>query len=660
MKKRPGSVRTLPILLLVLLCLFTAASWFWNRYVFTGACVLTVLAAGFTIYSLISFKRKMFRYFDRIGTHMSVAQRERLSKFPLAVTVLSENGRVIWYNDLFREQVLKGRDCYGADFSRLMGGAHAENLVEHPTAVQRGDRMYTVYGGVSSETNEKMYLLYFVDDTDLKRIADEYQLSRPSVGICVIDNLDELIQNARESERAQLSVRIETILEHWVGKTSGFMRKIGTGRFLFLLEERHMREIVAGRFAILDEVRAVTAGGRMSATLSIGVGRGGETLRKCEEMARQALDMALGRGGDQAAVCSAGGYEFFGGVSKGVEKRTKVRSRIIANALKELMETNDNVLIMGHCSSDLDSLGSAVGVWRAAQSLGKPAHIVINQKKSLAQSLIQKLKDNDLGYILVDPDEAMQLMGRRTVLVVVDTHRPDFLESPELYRACRQVVVIDHHRKMVEHIDNAVIFFHEPYASSASEMVAELLQYIDEKSVGQLEAEALLSGVMLDTKNFILRTGVRTFEAAAFLRRKGADTVEVKKMFSSSMAAYQEKAKLVAEAKLHGRCAVTCSRDSFADMRICSAQAADELLSIEGVDASFVLYKEGDTVYISARSMGAVNVQLIMEAIGGGGHLTMAGAQLKGVSLNDAQCRLIEAADRYFVERGEKNERKIS
>lgn len=660
MKKRPGSVRTLPILLLVLLCLFTAASWFWNRYVFTGACVLTVLAAGFTIYYLISFKRKMFRYFDRIGTHMSVAQRERLSKFPLAVTVLSENGRVIWYNDLFREQVLKGRDCYGADFSRLMGGAHAENLVEHPTAVQRGDRMYTVYGGVSSETNEKMYLLYFVDDTDLKRIADEYQLSRPSVGICVIDNLDELIQNARESERAQLSVRIETILEHWVGKTSGFMRKIGTGRFLFLLEERHMREIVAGRFAILDEVRAVTAGGRMSATLSIGVGRGGETLRKCEEMARQALDMALGRGGDQAAVCSAGGYEFFGGVSKGVEKRTKVRSRIIANALKELMETNDNVLIMGHCSSDLDSLGSAVGVWRAAQSLGKPAHIVINQKKSLAQSLIQKLKDNDLGYILVDPDEAMQLMGRRTVLVVVDTHRPDFLESPELYRACRQVVVIDHHRKMVEHIDNAVIFFHEPYASSASEMVAELLQYIDEKSVGQLEAEALLSGVMLDTKNFILRTGVRTFEAAAFLRRKGADTVEVKKMFSSSMAAYQEKAKLVAEAKLHGRCAVTCSRDSFADMRICSAQAADELLSIEGVDASFVLYKEGDTVYISARSMGAVNVQLIMEAIGGGGHLTMAGAQLKGVSLNDAQCRLIEAADRYFVERGEKNERKIS
>ncbi|MCI8497640.1 MAG: hypothetical protein HFE85_05255 [Clostridiales bacterium] len=660
MKKRPGSVRTLPILLLILLLLFTAASWFWNRYVFTAACAVSVAASAATAVYLIGFKRNMFRYFDRIGSQMSVAKRERLSAFPIAVTALSENGRVIWYNDLFREQVLKGRDCYGADLSRLMGGAHAQSLVDHPTEIRHGGRAYTVYGGVSTEASDTMYLLYFIDDTELKNIANEYKLSRPSVGICVIDNLDELIQNAKESERAQLSVRIETILEQWLTKTTGFMRKIGTGRFLFLMEERHMAEMIAGRFAVLDEVRMVTSGGRMSATLSIGVGRGGETLHRCEEMARQALDMALGRGGDQAAVCSPNGYEFFGGVSKGVEKRTRVRSRIIANALKELIEANDNVLIMGHCSSDLDSLGAAVGVWRAAQSLGKPAHIVIDQKRSLAQSLIQRLKENDLGYIMLDPEEAMQLVGRRTVLVVVDTHRPDFLESPELYRACKQVVVIDHHRKMVEHIDNAVIFFHEPYASSTSEMVAELLQYIDEQAVGQLEAEALLSGVMLDTKNFILRTGVRTFEAAAFLRRKGADTVEVKKMFSSSMAAYQEKAKLVAEAKLHGRCAVTCSRDSFPNMRICSAQAADELLSIDGVDASFVLYKEGDTVYISARSMGAVNVQLIMEAVGGGGHLTMAGAQLKGSSLNDAQSRLIEAADRYFEERGEKNERKTS
>ena len=348
-------------------------------------------------------------------------------------------------------------------------------------------------------------------------------------------------------------------------------------------------------------------------------------------------------------MCSS---DLYGGVSKGVEKRTKVRTRVVASALSELIAGSDNVMVMGHRFSDLDCLGSAAAMTVAARSMGKPAYAVARHKTTLAAELIDRYDASGRGDLFIEPEEAMELLNRRTLLIITDTHNPHMLEDPALYRAAGSVVVIDHHRKMVDHIDNAVIFYHEPYASSASEMVAELIQYMEGDSISRLEAEALMAGIMLDTRSFVMKAGVRTFEAAAYLRRLGADTVEVKKMFAESMDTYRAKADIIAKAELYRKTAIACCDQSGAsETRIAAAQAADELLYIKGVDASFTLFEEGNTVNISARSLGDFNVQLVMETIGGGGHMTMAGAQLEGVDMSGARQMLTEAIDRLLADR---------
>lgn len=362
--------------------------------------------------------------------------------------------------------------------------------------------------------------------------------------------------------------------------------------------------------------------------------------------------MCLGRGGDQAAVKTKNGYDFYGGVSKGVEKRNRVKSRIVANAITELIDTCDNIIVMGHRFADLDCLGSAIGLARAISLMGKPAVIALNRSRNLATPLYDRMVENGFADLFVEPEQALQMVGRKTLLIITDTHVKHVLESPGVYEASKNVVVIDHHRRMVDYIDNAVIFYHEPFASSASEMVSELIQYFSSTGkIGRLEAEALLAGIMLDTKNFAMKTGVRTFEAAAYLRRLGADTVEVRKMFASSMEDYQNRTKVVSEAEIYHNCAIAVCNGTIADVKIVAAQAADELLSISNVDASFVMCDANDEVSISGRSMGAVNVQLILEQLGGGGHLTMAGAQLKNIPLEDAKHQLLEAIDQYYAQK---------
>ena len=358
--------------------------------------------------------------------------------------------------------------------------------------------------------------------------------------------------------------------------------------------------------------------------------------------------MALGRGGDQAVVKTLNGYDFYGGISKGIEKHTRVKSRIIATAMLELIETCENVIVMGHRASDLDAIGSAVALAQAIRRLGRPAIVAVDRKTTLASSLINRVSESGNENLFVHPDIAKDYVTRRTLLIIVDTHSPTFVESPELYRMCKNVVVIDHHRKLVTHIDNAVVFHHEPFASSTSEMVTELLQYFGDRCRPTREdAEALLSGIMLDTRNFVIRTGVRTFEAAAYLRRVGADTVAVRKLFSSTMDDYQRRSSLVQNAEIYRNCAIAVSERSFDDIRIVAPQAADELLGITEVDASFVIYNTGNDMSISARSMGDINVQVVMEYLGGGGHHTMAGAQLKGVTAEEAKAQLMKAIDQY-------------
>ncbi len=477
-------------------------------------------------------------------------------------------------------------ELFGDPVETVDGGAGTKELGKKRFFdMEYRGRCYTVYTSTVRVRDTALYVLYYVDNTHLKEIAEEYALSRPAVMMVYIDNVEEVMQDIRDSERAQITGRVETILEDWVGATSGILRKYGSDRFMVLLEERHLEQMVAGRFDILDRVRSI----RPSEDQRDPVHRRGtgETLRESEAMARQAIEMALGRGGDQAAVKTKNGFDFYGGVSKGVEKRTKVRTRVVASALQELIEGSENVLVMGHRFSDLDCLGSAVAMAAAARSLGRPAYVVTQRDKTLARELLDRYDQAGRGDLFIEPDDGLPLVNRRTLLIITDTHNPDMLEWPPLYQRASTVVVIDHHRKMVNHIENAVIFYHEPYSSSASEMVAELVQYMGAHCISRLEAEALLAGIMLDTRSFVMKAGVRTFEAAAYLRRQGADTVEVKRMFSESAATYRKKADIVSRAEIYRRTAIAYDEDGGTEVRIAAAQAADELLSIKGSGRRF-------------------------------------------------------------------------
>lgn len=486
--------------------------------------------------------------------------------------------------------------------------------------------------------------LYFIEDEHCKQIEMKYSQSRPVVAMIMFDNKEEFESDTIDSEEYQIVAKVESAIQKWSAITSGFYKKLNNSRYLVIFEEKDLQEFTDDKFKVLEEVRNIKLDDRRWATVSIGIGRNGNDLKECELWARNALDMALGRGGDQVVVKSKENYKFFGGVSERIEKRSKVRARVIAMALSNQIDISDRVLIMGHRFSDLDSIGASIGMHSAiSKGKNKEAYIIANKDESMALPLIKNFEAMNNSSIFISKEKALGLISEKTLLIIVDTHSKDFLESKRIYEHCKRTVVIDHHRMMVNHISDAVVFYHESYASSASEMVTELVQYLSDKYLNIIEAESLLAGIMLDSKNFVLKTGVRTFEAAAYLRRKGANTVEVKRMFSNSINTYKVKYQLISGAEIFNGCAIACAEENSEDIRIASAQAADELLGIQGVRASFVIYSTGDgSVSISARSFGDVNVQLIMESMGGGGHQTMAGTQINDTQIKEVTQRLIE------------------
>ncbi len=570
-----------------------------------------------------------------------------LAELLLPVVVL-RGKTIVWYNDAFRQMLLDGQDVLLSPINKVLPGLELRQCATSAGQVlEQGGRRYNMF---ASTNQQELTVVYLVDETELRQQAAEYQATRPAYMIIEIDGYAEQFSDLKDSEIARLMEGLNLILETFIGKTTGFLRRITNARYIAVVEERHMKAIVDSKFEILDKVRNL--GGNVNLTLSIGVGRGGKTLRQCQEMAQQSLDMALGRGGDQAAVKTPDGFEFYGGVSRSVEKRSKVKSRIIATALTDLIRQSDSVIIMGHRMSDLDSLGAAIGVLSICKGLDVPAAIAIRREATLAASLLHVFEQAGFEEDFIAPDVALDAITPNTLLVVVDTHIKGLLESRDVYEACQQVVVIDHHRKALDHIDNAVLFFHEPYASSTCELVSELLQYVNggKQKPTALEAEALLAGIMLDTRNFGLHTGVRTFEAAAYLRRMGAMTEHVKLLFNSSLEEYTAKSSLVEHADIYMGCAISMSGELPPDMAVAVPQAANDLLTIEGVGASFVAVQKGSGVNISARSMGAVNVQVIMEYLGGGGHLTMAGAQMRDTTIQEAEVKIRQAIARYREE----------
>ena len=620
--------------------------------VFWVSAPFVVLIGGFAIGKLIQVTRKTFQYYARIDDELESKMHMSVHSFPMSAVIIDSAGRIVWTNGKFTEEL---PDCceYGMELSNITDIPPADFFTDDGITVRYKDSVYKVFARTPDENEAKeLTLLFFKNITDITALETEKKLSQPVVILFMVDGYEELISGCLESEKAHVSVQIDKLLEDFAGQTTGVLRKNASDRFIAVIEERHLQEILRNKVEILDKAREIFVNDRLNVTMSIGIGRTGKTLKESEQFARQALEMALGRGGDQAAVKTDNGFEFYGGVSKGVERHTKVKTRIIANSLLELVDNADKIFIMGHKYSDLDSVGSSVGLTCAIRNLGKSAWAVCDYSTSLAKVLIDRFPHVDGEEpLFTEPADAMEELTDNSLLIICDTHNPLIIESKELYEKAKKVVVIDHHRKMVNYIDNAVIFHHEPYASSASEMVTELIQYFGEAGkLRAVQAECLLAGIMLDTKNFVMKTGVRTFEAAAVLRKMGADTITVKKMFSSSIDSYKRKTQIVAEAEIYRKCAIAPCDFYADDLRIVAPQAADELLTIKNVDASFVLFKTmSNEISISARSMGNLNVQLIMEALGGGGHQTMAGAQLKDVTVNEALDTLKKSIDDYYL-----------
>ena len=570
-----------------------------------------------------------------------------LADFSIPTALITE-GSVVWYNPAFREQILAGQDALLAAPDRLMTGIDLSVCARaHGQDLTIDENRYTAYA-TTSRSSKTGTLLFLVNDTFYKNTLDEYTASRPAYLIIGVDSYDELFNDMKDSEQAHELEAINTLLEEYIGRTTGFLRKVSNSRYIAVVEERDIRWMMEERFDILDKVRALHPGGML--TLSIGVGHGGATMQECQEMARESIDIALGRGGDQAAVKTVDGFEFFGGISHGVEKRSHVRSRIIANALADQIRQSDSVIIMGHRQSDLDAIGSAIGLLRMCKMCDVPSVIAVRSKATLAGQLLDVFNKAGEDHNFIEPEETYKLITPKTLLIVTDTYQKRLLEDQKIYEKCSRVVVIDHHRMAVGHIDNPILLYHEPFASSASELVCELLQFMPaQNNITQLEAQALLSGIMLDTRDFTLHTGVRTFEAAAALRRYGAETERVRRLFDVTMVEYNAKADLVEKAQMYKNCAISIGGEVAPEARVAIAQAANDLLRIQGVDASFVAVQVGNGVNVSARSMGAVNVQVIMESLGGGGHQTMAAAQLKHITPQAARSRIQDAIDQYYL-----------
>ena len=645
MKQKQGLNLAAVILLLLIACAVLAVpvALLSPKWLIAPA-VLVVLALG-----IVWYQRRRLRTFVAKNLCSTDFENSRiqysLAGLPIP-TMLIADDRVVWYNTIFREEVLNGTDAVTRPVDRLFPELDlAVCSRPHGQDLTVGDKRFTAYAG-SAKGSRGTSLVYLVDDTVYKQTLEEYTASRPACLIIVIDSYDELFDDMKDSEQAKELEAINSLLEAYIGRSTGFLRKISNSRYIAVVEERDIHWMLQERFEILDQVRALHPGG--FTTLSIGVGHGGKSLQECHQMARESIDIALGRGGDQAAVKTVDGFEFYGGISHGVEKRSHVRSRIIANALCDLIKKSDSVIIMGHRMSDLDAVGSAIGVLRICKICGVPAVIAVNSDATLAGPLLKTFIDAGEGHNFIMPDQTLDVITPRTLLIVVDTYQKRLLESQKIYEKCKRVIVIDHHRMAVGHIDNPLLLYHEPYASSASELVCELLQFLPkEDNITALEAQALLAGIMLDTRSFALHVGVRTFEAAAWLRSRGAQTADTKLLFNTSKEEYEARAHIVESAYIYKGCAIALSGELDAGMNVVLPMAANDLLTINGVDASFVAVAKNGGVNISARSMGALNVQVILEPLGGGGHLMMAGAQLHDCTLQDAETRIREQIDIY-------------
>ena len=604
-------------------------------------------------------QKEILQYIDSVTCNMDTATKDTMVNAPLPMVIFRpENDEVIWSNDRFLQLTGEREHLFDTKLTAAVPDFSPrwlmEGKTECPTEVRVGERRFQVFGHLvrTGEQGARAYLAttYWVDVTDLAQVRDDYYATRPVVGILTVDNYEELMKGADDSTRSAMRSGIDQRLSQWVAPARGLFCRYERDRYLFVFEERFLAQFQEGKFSILETVREVASPSGIQATLSIGIGKDADSLGELFQYAALSVEMALSRGGDQVVVKNRFNFEFFGGRTKELEKRTKVKSRVMANALGELMADASKVFVMGHKYPDMDCLGAAAGVCAMARKKGTPVHIVKEAGQNPASEMSERLAAlPEYKDVFISTQEAMVQADANCLLVVVDTNRPEQVVSQDLLECVHKVAVIDHHRRASSYIADAALNFHEPYASSASELVTELLQYqLEPADLLKTEAEALLAGMVLDTKQFTMRTGSRTFEAAAFLRRSGADTGDVKKLFQNDLEGMIAKYSIIQNAKMY-KAGIAVARVDHTVGRVTAAQAADELLNIAGVDTSFVLFPDQEgRVILSARSMGDVNVQVVLEKLGGGGNAATAGAQVPNRTVDEVNQMLLKAIDEYL------------
>lgn len=589
-------------------------------------------------------------------------RKEAFIRSPLPMITMNMQGEIWWYNTSFKK-IIQSENILDTNIRTILPEIQIEDFPKDNTIMEReidiDGSSYTMYAELSrtgqEESKDYNYIVYFIDQTELIHLEKQIQDKRCIVGIICIDNYTEISQSVDEVRRPMLTALIDRKVHRWLEAEDVIVRKFERDKYMFVFSHELLAKIELTKFAILDEMRKTQMGNELPITMSIGIGENINSLTGSMDEARAALDLALGRGGDQAVIKNQDKYTFYGGKTKEVEKSTRVKARMKAYAFKELIQQSDDVIIMGHKNMDMDCLGAAMGVYRVAAMLGKQARIILDEPTTAIEMLYNRIKaSNEYEDLFITSQEAEHQLDKETLLVIVDVHRANYVEYPKLLEIAEKIVVFDHHRRSADYIDNAVLTYYESYISSTCEMIAEILQYIGEKvKLTNIEADALLAGITVDTKNFIFKTGVRTFEAAAFLRRNGADSTRVRMFFQSDMASYKAKAAALKGVDIYkDTIAITSVEADIEDGFIIAAQTADELLNIRGITASFALSQVGNVISISARSHGDINVQVIMEMIGGGGHQTVAGVQLEDKTLEEAKDILKKVINEYS-EKGE-------
>ena len=604
------------------------------------------------------------KYIQDLALDIDEVNKKAILNLPIPLCILEFDGSITWYNTKFHE-MNEEEDTLGMNIESLVKNIDLRKVLnenkEMYTNINYKGRDYTiVYNVIKSEQEEKskyLMMLYWLDKTDYLELENKYNNEKNVIALIQVDAYEEVLQSAPEERRPLINVDIDKTLAYLESTCNGALKKTSNDKYILILNNQELQKLEADKFSILDTIREINQENNLPVTISIGIGIDGKTINENIKLANGALDLALGRGGDQAVIKTKDKSVFYGGKSKAVEKKTKVKSRLIGHALREIVLESKNIYIMGHKYPDMDAMGSAVGIYDICKACNKQANIVLDNSNDSIDEFVKRLKDNEYySDIFISKDDAIKNCTKDTLVIVVDTHRPSFTECPELTMISDKVVVIDHHRRGVEFINDTVLLFHETYVSSTCEMVTELVQYMeDDVKINKLTAEGLMAGICLDTKNFAFKTGVRTFEAASYLKKKGADTIEVKKLFNSTLIDFVTKAEIIQSAKvIDEKICLAYSKAEVSNINIIVAQAADELLNIKDVEASFVLGKtKSGTIFVSARSLGSINVHVLMEKLGGGGHIDIAGAQIEDTSLEEGYNKVLDIINKYLEEEAE-------